>query len=103
MIDGTLLCLTVSRRFDATSLPGSRGTLWAAISSLSFAHPSGCLVRLSGCCARVTVTPVTRCSQSGAAPRAAPKVAFLRADSHRLVLAFSFQLFSFFSADGPFL
>ena len=49
-----------SRRVDATSLPGSCGTLRGAIASLSSAHPPGCLVRPSDCFAGYDAAPAAR-------------------------------------------
>jgi hypothetical protein len=54
------LCQPYSRRVDATSLPGSCGTLRGAISSLSSAHPPGCLVRPPDCFAGYDAAPAAR-------------------------------------------
>jgi hypothetical protein len=53
-------CLAVSRRVDATSLPGSCGTLRGAIASLSSARPPGCLVRPTDCFAGYDAAPAAR-------------------------------------------
>ena len=70
-IDGTRLCLSISRCIDAASLPGSRGTLRAATESQSSAHSPGCLVRPFRDCpgssgTGYSVTRVTRRSADGA-------------------------------------
>ena len=57
IIDGTCLCLSISRCIDAASLPGSCGTLRAATESQSIICRSARIRHLTALCSRKAVPP----------------------------------------------